>query len=165
MCLSVWGTLATRRKRAVVLKDIFAAAGLSLTGTSAPEIVCEDQDPARLNEYPVTATPTSIDVSVRWQGAVLAIESKLTERGFGACGQTAARRDAKSGTTLDPPCNGRHWPGSDVKIKTAAPCRLRIWDGSRSPRLYWDVGSELSGLRSYSRQTHHARSPVRRSSS
>jgi hypothetical protein len=71
LCVSVWGTLATRPERAVVLGDIFAAAGLKLPVAGAPEIVCEDQNPKRLNEYPVSATPTTIDVAVRWDAAVL----------------------------------------------------------------------------------------------
>ena len=42
-----------------------------------------------------------------------------------------------------PACTGDHAVGSDRKTGTDAACRLTIWDGSRQPRLYWDVASRL----------------------
>ena len=36
-----------------------------------------------------------------------------------------------------------HGPGSDLKTRTNAPCRLGTWDGDRAPRLYWNLAWEL----------------------
>ena len=37
-------------------------------------------------------------------------------------------------------CAGFFGPGSDLKTKTNAWCRLEVWDGNRSPRSYWTLG-------------------------
>ena len=35
---------------------------------------------------------------------------------------------------------GYYGPGSDLKTRTGAWCRLEVWDGERSPRTYWALG-------------------------
>ena len=40
-------------------------------------------------------------------------------------------------------CTGTYGTGSDQKTHTMAPCRLQTWDGTRAPRLYWQIAWEL----------------------
>src|SRR3954447_4949682 len=153
LCVSVWGTIAEHRRRTAIVNEIFAGAGLELGDVSTPRIRCEagaDGGLAYLlNETGGNATPTCVDATVGWPGGLVCIESKFTESSFGACSQTKPRIDrppgAASGTTiaLGPACNGTYGPGSDLKTGTRAPCRLGTWDGTRAPRLYWDLAWDL----------------------
>jgi hypothetical protein len=59
---------------------------------------------------------------------------KDAEAGFGGCSQPG--RD-KNG---DIRCAGYFGPGSNLKTRTGAWCRLEAWDGQRSPRAYWTLG-------------------------
>jgi hypothetical protein len=152
LCVSVWGTIASHPQRATILQGIFTAAGLDLGDLSSPTITCEDGADGTLahllNETGGNATPTCVDALVDWSAGAVCIESKFTEPSFGACGQTSVRTDrppaAPAGTKilLRPACDGTHGTGSDFKTKTRAPCRLSTWDGSRAPRLYWDLAWE-----------------------
>jgi hypothetical protein len=76
------------------------------------------------------------------------VESKFTEASFGICNQTRPRVDkprAAPGTCIPvpAPCNGTYGIGSDQKTQARAPCRLQTWDGTRAPRLYWQIAWEL----------------------
>lgn len=133
LCVSVFGTLAHKRKRTAMLADIIATAGVADLVPTAPRIVCEEVGRAALlNEFGARTTPTSVDVFATWTGGVVAIESKFLEVGFGSCSQPSRGQ-----------CSGNFESGSDLKTKTAAPCRLMVWDGKRSPRTYWDIARSL----------------------
>ena len=70
---------------------------------------------------------------VSWPTYVLTIESKFREP-LGPCGQMKKSAAA---------CSGNHAPGSDLRTRTNAPCRLTIQEGQRTPRLYWEVGKRV----------------------
>lgn len=152
LCVSVWGTIADSRKRNAIITDILTAAGLDVGLVAATKIQCEAGADGKLayllNETGGNATPTCVDALVTWKGGALTVESKLTERSFGDCSQTHNRTDKPPGAPgkkikLGAACNGTYGPGSDLKNGSCAPCRLRTWDGSRAPRLYWDLAWEL----------------------
>jgi len=133
LCVSVWGTIASLRRRGRILDDVFAAAGFAQPKLSQAQITCEVRDQgALLNELGARSTATCLDALLTWPLGVMAIESKFTEREFGACSQP------RNGW-----CSGEHAPGSDLKHGTSAPCRLTTYDGERTPRLYWTVGEQL----------------------
>jgi len=132
LCVSVFGSLARSRQRKGIMIEIMQRASLEMTPSGTPRIECEYSDPDLLNEKGGISTPTSIDVLARWSDLILTIESKFTESGFGACSQP------KNGA-----CNGSFASGSDLRTRTSAPCRLMVWEGRRTPRLYWDIGATL----------------------
>jgi len=97
-------------------------------------IELEVENPSLLNETG-KGQPTSIDVVLKTSKQILTIESKFdrdASEGFGPCGQANSEKSAK--------CAGFYGPGSDLKRKTNAWCRLEGWDKGRSPRLYWSLG-------------------------
>jgi hypothetical protein len=133
LCVSVFGTLAHKRKRTATLAEIIAKGGIADLVPGTPRIVCEEVgQPTLLNELGTRTTPTSVDVFATWAGGVLAIESKFLEVGFGRCSQPGRGQ-----------CSGNFESGSDLKANTPAPCRLMVWDGKRSPRTYWDISRSL----------------------
>ncbi len=152
LCLSVWGTLATHRRRTAIVTDILTTAGLDVGPLRAPVIQCEagaDRSLERfLNETGGQTTPTCVDALLEWPGGVVTVESKFTEPSFGACSQVSPRtdiapRDEGERRMLPAACSGRYGIGSDRKTETRAPCRLQTWDGNRAPRLYWQLAWEL----------------------
>lgn len=139
LCVSTFGSLAQRSDSATLCKAILDEANLVLRPLGAPSIECEHTSSADvLNEFGKQTTPTSVDALITWSNAALAIESKFTEAGFGSCSQPGGTARVRS-----PQCTGAFERGSDLKTKTTAPCRLTIWDGDRSPRLYWTIGATL----------------------
>ena len=63
----------------------------------------------------------------------ICIESKFVtdaEHGFGGCSQFSRKA-----------CQGYRGSGSDLATSTAVWCRLERWEGSRSPRAYWNIGT------------------------
>jgi hypothetical protein len=132
LCVSVFGALAGRPHRGQITTAILAAAGLEPpTGSSRPLVDCEVRGQrVLLNEYG-GPNATSPDALLTWPKAVLVVESKFTEP-LGRCSH-AARGD----------CSGDHAVGSDMKTGTDAACRLTVQDGSRTPRRYWEVGTEI----------------------
>jgi hypothetical protein len=132
LCVSVWGTLATMQARTRILEDILGAAGFHDLSLTQPLVECEVVDQADVLNELGPSTPTSLDALLTWPLGVLTIESKFTEREFGTCSQP------RNGQ-----CSGDHAIGSDLKMRTAAPCRLTVYDGARTPRLYWSLGTQL----------------------
>ena len=68
---------------------------------------------------------SSVDALIQSRAAVRCLESKFlcdALDGFGGCSQPKKH------------CGGFYGPGSDLKTKTKAWCRLEVWDGERSPR-------------------------------
>ena len=53
------------------------------------------------------------------------------------------RRARGTRIALPASCNGTYGIGSDQKTHARAPCRLQTWDGTRAPRLYWQIAWEL----------------------
>lgn len=85
-------------------------------------------------------TPTSVDVFCTSPRTVVCVESKFlfdAAEGFGGCGQVKSK---KAGVL--PSCAGYYGPGSDLKTRSRAHCRLEIQNGTRGPRLYWSLGRE-----------------------
>jgi len=98
-------------------------------------ITAEAGDRSLLGEW--GRQPTSIDALCVSPAGVVAIESKFdrdAHDGFGTCSR--ARVTEKT----DRACEGFYGPGSDRRTGTAAWCRLEMWEGRRSPRLYWTLG-------------------------
>lgn len=97
------------------------------------KVELEYEEPSLLNEFG-TKQPTSIDALCTTSFDVIAVEAKFdrdAQEGFGCCSQPARKA-----------CAGHHGPGSDLKTQTTADCRLEVWDGNRSPRLYWVLGRQ-----------------------
>lgn len=152
LCVSVWGTIAAHPGRTAVLGAVLGGAGLQPLALTGPSVICEAGARGELayllNETGGNATPSCIDALVDWPHGTIAIESKFTEPSFGQCGQVDPRVDKPPGAPgqrfdLGPACSGHYGPGSDLKTGTRTPCRLATWDGSRAPRLYWDLAWEL----------------------
>lgn len=136
--ISVWGTIQHPSAHGVRLaiagllgNRVIAAAMESIE----PSIELEFREPELLNERGGQAT--NVDTVVRFEKeVVLVVESKLTEP-FGSCGQWPKY------------CSGTYGPGSDLKTRSGAPCRLEVSDGRRTPRHYWEVMWSLSKPDSY----------------
>ena len=104
-------------------------------GRRAPRwsVKLEYEQPELLNELGGRQS-TSIDVLLASSKAVFAIEAKFVSdaaQGFGGCSQFKNRY-----------CAGFYGPGSDLKARSPAWCRLESWEGNRSPRTYWSLGKE-----------------------
>ncbi len=83
-------------------------------------------------------TPTSVDVFYSSASAAVCIESKFlfdARGGFGGCSQPRTK-----GIDGRMSCAGYYGPGSDLKTRSNANCRLEIPDGKRGARRYWDLG-------------------------
>jgi hypothetical protein len=100
-------------------------------GLNGPwEILLEHFDRRILDESG-RVTPTSLDVFCRSESSAVCIESKFivdAREGFGPCSQFPKK------------CGGYYGPGSDLKTRTAANCRLEVADGTRGARSYWRKG-------------------------
>jgi hypothetical protein len=133
-CVSAFGTLRKLKSRDDIVRDLLAARpsmGDCQPSNNLWEIGLEVEDRKLLNEFG-TPQPSSIDVCLTSPDAVYCLEAKFREDamdGFGACGQPSKRQ-----------CAGHFGPSSDLKTMTDAWCRLEVWDGERSPRLYWALG-------------------------
>ena len=151
--MSVWGTLASHAQRASILSEIFTLAGLPFGMPRGTKITCEagaDGSLAPLlNETGGNAKTKCVDALIKWPDAFVAVESKFTEPSFGVCGQVRRRTDRPPDgprtkpVSLPAACDGTYGAGSDHKTHTRAPCRLQTWDGTRAPRLYWQMAWEL----------------------
>jgi hypothetical protein len=138
-CISVWGTFAAERGRRVraVIAELVKDEGVvrAVDKSDAVSLRLEDVNRRRLNEFGA-GNPTQLDAIVGLADLTVVVESKLTE-GLGRCSQPPKN------------CSGDFKPGSDIKTKSNAPCRLAVQDGRRTPRLYWDVMHQISRPDSY----------------
>ncbi|HWQ56061.1 MAG TPA: HNH endonuclease signature motif containing protein [Bryobacteraceae bacterium] len=135
-CISVWGAFAAQRGgrvRAVIAELLNDESMVRAVATSkAVSLRLEDVNRRRLNEFPAGwGNPTQLDAVVSLSDVTVVVESKLTET-LGRCSQPPKQ------------CSGDFKPGSDIKTKSNAPCRLGVQDGQRTPRLYWDVIRQIS---------------------
>jgi hypothetical protein len=134
LCLSAWYPLAGLQARHEAVERLVTAALPSLPHLEGRrwEIEVEVEKPELLGEH--GGQPSSIDVLLQAQDAVVCVESKYladADAGFGRCRQFPGS------------CRGFYGPGSDLKTGSPAPCRLGIAEGGRPPRLYWQVATRL----------------------
>jgi hypothetical protein len=134
-CVSAFGTLRHLPVRDRVVGQLL---GQPVGTTDDPKwsIELEVVRPDLLSEHG-RVQPSSVDVLLRTRRAVVCVEAKFlsdAETGFGGCSQ------AERGENGQLKCAGYYGPGSDLKTRTGAWCRLEIWDGERSPRTYWTMG-------------------------
>jgi hypothetical protein len=139
-CISVWGTFACTKGRAVrevvsrLLRDAeFSRAVERYPARLPAQFESDNRD--LLNEY--GGTQSHLDVALPLDDLSVVIESKLTEP-LGTCSQKKDRH-----------CSGIYGPGSDLKLRKENSCRLEYQDGSRTPRLYWQVITPLSRADAY----------------
>ena len=146
LCVSVFGALAVSPNRRRLTQAILDAAGLTMKLGDDVAIECEVRCHRDILNEIGGRNPTSPDVLIRWSTSVLAVEAKFTES-LAGCSQAKGPTD--SGTSRSAgACSGNYEPGSDLKTKTNAPCRLTVaeHEGSRfyrSPRRYWDLSKRL----------------------
>jgi hypothetical protein len=134
LCMSVWGTV-TAPEGAEVRKLVGRAAPHAelarVLADRVLRVALERIDGDLLNEKG-SGNPTNLDVVVETGSDAVVIESKLSEP-LGGCSQPPKQ------------CSGTYGPGSDLKWRTPAPCRLAIPDGRRTARAYWTVMDTLAG--------------------
>ncbi len=134
-CLSAFGTLRSLREKNRVLEDLFRRALPDFPHRPRSrrwEIIPEAERPELLGEFG-SNQPTSVDALCVSSKEVICIESKFAtdaEHGFGGCSQFSRKA-----------CQGYRGPGSDLATNTAVWCRLERWEGRRSPRAYWSIGT------------------------
>lgn len=160
-CISAFGTLRQIRQRHRIIHSllvpIFPAAQTKSPKPRRWDIRLEVEEASLLGELGVSQ-PTSIDAMLISSREVICIESKFVvdaAAGLGGCGQVHTKKG-------DPPrCAGFHGPGSDLKTRTRAWCRLETWEGRRSPRLYWLLGRQYFRPQVFDRQQPGAVCPLR----
>lgn len=129
-CVSAFGTLRQLPVRDQVIGRMLGTQELPTSDDPAWSIELEAERPDLLSEHG-RVQPSSIDALLQSRRAVHCLESKFLRdavAGFGGCSQPKQQ------------CAGFYGPGSDLKTKTNAWCRLEVWDGDRSPRSYWSLG-------------------------
>jgi hypothetical protein len=134
-CVSAFGGLRHLPVRDRVVGRLL---GQPVGATDDPNwsIELEVARPDLLSEYG-RVQPSSVDALLRSREAVVCQEAKFlkdAEAGFGGCSQPG--RDENGQVR----CAGYYGPGSDLKTRTGAWCRLEVWDRERSPRTYWTLG-------------------------
>ena len=138
-CLSALGSLRNLGVGNKVLTNLLAEAfrQIQLPDPNEWKFLTEYEDKNILNEKG-HGQPTSVDFFCKSSKAIVCFESKFVsdaKSGFGSCSQVERKN-----------CAGYYGPGSDLKTKTNAWCRLKVQDDRRTPRYYWRLG------RSYFRQ-------------
>lgn len=129
-CVSAFGTLRQLPVRDQVIGQLLGQPETSTEHELTWDIGLEAERPALLSEYG-PGQPSSVDALLTNRRRVRCLESKFLSdavAGFGGCSQPKKQ------------CAGYYGPGSDLKTKTNAWCRLEVWDGERSPRTYWTLG-------------------------
>jgi hypothetical protein len=134
-CISAFGTLRHVGDGSKILNRLFAEAGIILPPSEKWHLRFEHIDRELLEETG-QGTPTNVDVFCDSPSAVVCIESKFlfdAHEGFGGCSQIKGTKGKKN-------CAGYYGPGSDLKTRSAAHCRLEVADGRRGVRAYWRLG-------------------------
>lgn len=134
-CVSAFGTLRHLPVRDRVVGQLLGQP-VGTTDDANWSIELEVVRPDLLSEYG-RVQPSSVDVLLRTRRTVVCVEAKFwkdAEAGFGGCSQPGQDENGQVR------CAGYYGPGSDLKTKTRAWCRLEVWDGERSPRTYWTLG-------------------------
>jgi hypothetical protein len=142
VCVSAFGALRRATAKDSVLDRLFSQ--FPFDSKDEWQIDLEREQPELLNECgDRNCQSTSIDVLFTNAKTVICLEAKFkvdAQKGFGECSQVPIQ------------CDGFYGPGSDLKTKTQAWCRLEVWDGNRSPRLYWTLGRSFFQKHVFSEQ-------------
>ena len=120
-CVSAFGTLRQLLNPQLIINGLLPP---TVAAQEEWRIELEVEQRELLAEYG-PGQPTSVDVVLEADNAVICLEAKFlrdAESGFGKCSQVR-----------DNNCAGFFGPGSDVASSTGAWCRLEVWDGNRSP--------------------------------
>lgn len=155
LCISAFGTLRHIKVCNEVI-DRFVESVLPAYQSEPQvpkwDIFLEHERPELLNER--GSQPTSIDALLVSSKAVVALEAKFksdAEQGFGTCSTFHSSKG----------CAGFYGPGSDLKTKSDAWCRLEAWDGRRSPRTYWALGRSYFRPETFRMQDESGTCPFR----
>ncbi len=135
LCLSVWVPLAELTERHAVIETFLHEALPELPrspGDRRWTVSVEVSRPELLGE--VGGPPSRIDVLLEAGDAVIGLESKYLGDAAGGAGRCSQYPRA---------CRGFHGPGSDLRTRTGAPCRLAVAEGRRQARRYWSVAERL----------------------
>jgi hypothetical protein len=133
VCVSAFGALRQTTVVQSVLGELFSSRIVDPKGPWKIEL--EKELPDLLNENGSTQ-PTSIDAFFTCSNTAICLEAKFksdAKAGFSGCGQVKLKNGKRK-------CAGYHGPTSDLETRSQAWCRLEVWDGMRSPRLYWSLG-------------------------
>ncbi len=140
-CVSAFHTLRHLRQRDQIVSSLLVPLYSRLqTDNRIPlewNVHLEHEEPSLLGEF--GSQPTSIDVLLETARGVICIESKFARdarEGLGGCSQVSARKGSAA-------CRGFHGPGSDIKNRTDAWCRLETQDGRRPPTSYWSRAKDF----------------------
>ena len=142
-CVSAFGTLRHLPSKNQVVQGLLGLPEPQPAGTSAWSIELEAERPDLLAEHG-RVQASSVDALLKSKTAIFCLESKFlvdAMAGFGGCSQPKKQ------------CAGFYGPGSDLKTKTNAWCRLEVWDGDRSPRSYWSLGKAYFRESVYAKQS------------
>lgn len=130
-CISAFGTLQGLPDRDEIFAALLVRKLPHLRGSGPWTLIPEHTNKPALGETG-QGMPTNVDVFCDSPEAVVCVESKFLHdaiEGFGGCGQARARS-----------CAGFYGPGSDLRKKSTAWCRLAFREGRRDPRNYWELG-------------------------
>ena len=148
-CVSAFGSIRKLQVKDQIIGGLLDVPGLDVQG-SGWNIQLEVERPELLAEYG-SGQASSIDVLLHSTTSVICIESKFlsdARAGFGKCSQAKENN-----------CAGYFGPGSDLKTKTNAWCRLEVWDRNRSPRAYWSLGRAFFRETVYEKQSKGKQCP------
>ena len=136
ICVSAFGTLRRLSVENAVLQTLLRAQD-SNDACTEWQIQLEHEAPELLNECG-PGQPSSIDALFTCPSSVTCLEAKFltdAKEGFGSCSQPKTTKKRPT-----PSFAGHYRPQSALKTRTKAWCRLKVWDGDRSLRLYWSLG-------------------------
>jgi hypothetical protein len=148
-CVSAFGSIRNLPVKDQIVSDLLGQPEHEAQRSSW-SIQLEVERPELLTEYG-SGQASSIDVLLLSSTCVICIESKFltdAKAGFGKCSQTKEKN-----------CAGHFGPGSDLKTKTNAWCRLEVWDRDRSPRAYWSLGRAFFRESVYEKQSEGKQCP------
>lgn len=148
-CVSAFGTLRHLPSKDQVVQRLLGLPEPQPAGTPAWSIELEAERPDLLTEHG-TVQASSVDALLKSKAGIFCLESKFlvdAMAGFGGCSQPKDK------------CAGFYGPGSDLKTKTKAWCRLEVWDGDRSPRSYWSLGKAYFRESVYAKQSSGEKCP------
>lgn len=134
-CISAFCTLRQLPDCDSILSTLYSEKLSYLHAKGPWSLTPEHTDAGLLGETGL-GTPTNVDVYSDCDQAAVCIEAKFIHdaaEGFGSCGQ-AKNNDGKLA------CAGYYGSGSDLRTKTAVPCRLTVPEGRRNARKYWELG-------------------------
>lgn len=148
-CVSAFGSIRRLPVKDQIIGELLGVPEHEVQ-SSKWNIQLEVERPELLAEFG-SGQASSIDVLLLSSTSVICIESKFltdAKAGFGKCSQVKETN-----------CAGYFGPGSDLKTKTNAWCRLEVWDRDRSPRAYWSLGRAFFRESVYEKQSEGKQCP------